>query len=279
MKKTPLALLLAVACGPSKADTGADADDDPLVTTDVITDTTVDINTTTEPTSTTQPTTSSGDTGTTDEDLGNPAGPCNPRGNPDCPGTYTCCSDDPATVGGKLPNYFNPTTIDDTFGTPIFSGNNNALSTSGQCVQTGDFPSPFATGCAVPCNPRWDADSRETVCGAASVCCSFTQIDPDKDCILDGGTWRAVTGADIGKDFNGVKETWGPLHTTNQDPDGTSCMTFAGGSGTFNQEALEDCIRQLSVADQRGFCYAPELCPCTEDLCAQKNPGYVNKCP
>jgi hypothetical protein len=50
----------------------------------------------------------------------------------------------------------------------------------------------------------------------------------------------------------------------------------AGGTGTPNKDILADCYDQLSVANQRGFCYAQ--CPCIEDKCDQKNPGFVPKC-
>jgi hypothetical protein len=101
------------------------------------------------------------------------------------------------------------------------------------------------------------------------------ELDPAKDCVMDSGTglWRAVTGADIPK-----LSTWGDKHTTNQDPQGTSCTLFATGGGTMPKDdaALADCYAQLTVADQRGFCY--KSCPCIEDVCAMKNPGYVSPC-
>jgi hypothetical protein len=259
-----LALALLAACGPGKSDT--DTDDDVTGDTPAVT----------EPPTSSEPT--SGDP--TEEDPGNPAGVCDPSADSLCPTDYICCSDDPATVGGKTPNFFNPGVVDDEYGVPIFSGNNNSLSTWGRCVEVGGFTSPFASGCPVPCNPTWEPARLTEICGTTSTCCSFTQLDPAKDCVLDPDTqrWRAVTGKDIGKEFNGVPEMWGPLHTTNQDPYGTSCMLFSGPGGMMNQEVFEDCVEQLSVADQRGFCYAPAQCPCTEDLCAQKNPDYVPKC-
>jgi hypothetical protein len=266
-----LALLLA-ACGPDKADTDDDATDTPAVT-DGSADTTEP-----PPPTSSEPTTA--DDSTTEEDPGNPAGVCDPSADSLCPTDYVCCSDDPATVGGKTPNFFTNQNNDE-YGAPIFSGNNNPLSTWGRCVAIGGFASPFASGCPVPCNPTWEPTRTQEICGVTAICCPFTQLDPAKDCVIDPDTqrWRAVTGKDIGMSFNGVQETWGDLHTTNQDPTGASCMLFASGGGGFNQAAFEDCIDQLSVADQRGFCYSPDGCPCTEDLCDQKNPDYVPKCP
>lgn len=216
-------------------------------------------------------------------EFGNPSFRCSPSGLPkdeaDCPDDQKCCSDDPASTGGKIPNYFKPTTVDATYGTPLFSGNNNPLSTSGMCVKTGGFPSPFPSGCPIPCDPTWDVKVQTEICGdpAMSKCCQMQELDPNKDCVLDNNVWRAVTGADIGTEFSGVRETWGPLHSTNQDPDGLGCMAFAAGGGTFSEAALNDCLDQLTVANRRGFCYAPTECPCIEDVCALKN-GAAPKC-
>ena len=87
------------------------------------------------------------------------------------------------------------------------------------------------------------------------------------------GLWRAVTGADI---FAQPALTgWGPGHSTNQDPDALGCATFAGTNSGADPTYV-DCLNQLSVANQRGFCNA--TCPCVEDLCALKNPGAVPTC-
>lgn len=260
---TSLVLLLA-ACGPGKAD-------DDGATTDITTDTIDSDSGDTDPSSPTAPPT------TGDEETGNPAGPCSPAElEPgDCPTDYVCCSDDPATTQGRIPNYFQSGKIDDKYGAPIFSSNNNVLSYSGQCVEIGGFASPFANDCPVPCNPTWPADIQLEICGVTATCCQFTELDPDKDCVLDPDTnlWRAVTGADIPS-----LTTWGTLHTTNQDPQGASCMLFASGGGPFDMDAFMDCVAQLTVADQRGFCYDPTQCPCKEDPCAMKNPGWVPRC-
>lgn len=253
----PLALLLFLACSPGSADTDTD---------------TTNATEATEP----QPTTDDVPTSGPETDGENPAGQCSPVDGSPCPSDYICCSDDPATVGGKTPNYFNPGVVDDVYDTPLFSGDNNDRSRSGQCIETGGFVSPFASGCPVPCNPRWDKGRQDEICGTTAICCQFTELDPDKDCVLDPDTnkWRAVTGEDIPELTN-----WGPLHTTNQDPTSERCIEFAtDGSNNLNEDLYDDCIEQLSVADQRGFCYSPDLCPCREDLCDMKNPGYVAIC-
>jgi len=257
MHRTLLCTLLFVACGPGKGDDGESSGSS---------ESTGETDPTSDPSTPTAP--------TTGEEQENPAGVCNPNANTACPADYICCSDDPATVGGRTPNYY-VGVIDDEYGPPIFSGNNNALSHWGQCVLVGGFASPFASGCPVPCNPTWDEARLAEICGT-STCCPFTMLDPAKDCVMDpqSGLWRAVTGHDIPQ-----LTTWGSLHTTNQDPNGASCSTFASGGGPLDMEAYEDCVAQLTVADQRGFCYDPAQCPCYEDLCDQKNPGWVPRCP
>jgi hypothetical protein len=218
-------------------------------------------------------------------DFGNPSFRCNPAADAECPSGETCCSDDPATVGGKKPNYFakdgagNPL-LNDEYGQPIFSGNNNPLSFSGMCVKVGGFTSPFTNGCPTPCNPTWDAATQLEICGnpQMSVCCQAQELDPVRDCVLDGSTWRAVTGKDIGPAEAGGLTSWGGAHASNQDPDGKSCEVFASGTGTFSMDAYNDCVSQLTVANQRGFCYNPSECPCVEDVCDMKNATYTPKC-
>ncbi|HEY0139182.1 MAG TPA: hypothetical protein VGB85_34075 [Nannocystis sp.] len=261
MRLSPLLLVLAVAC----ADREVPADDSTAE------DTTADVGTTGPTSDPTGPVTDAS-TGPTTGELDNPSGFCSPAQDPGaCPADYICCSDDPATTKARLPNYFNGKN-DDKYGVPIFSGANNALSFSGQCVDVGEFPSPFEGGCPVPCDPTWDPADRDALCGVGALCCPFRQVDPIKDCVLDPVTnkWRAVHGTDIGK-----LTTWGPAHTTNQDPTGASCLSFAGGAMP-DKAVLADCYEQLTVADRRGFCY--KTCPCYEDLCDQKNPGYVPRC-
>jgi hypothetical protein len=209
-------------------------------------------------------------------ELDNPSGFCSPVAqNPAvCPQDYICCSDDPATTQGRLPNYFNGKN-DEVYGVPIFSGANNALSYSGQCVEVGGFSSPFGSGCPVPCNPTWTAAENQTICGAAAVCCPFQTVDSGQGLRARPGDQQVAVGA--GQRHSGAHPMGGDPHTTNQDPNGTSCNLFATpGGGPLDLEALADCYAQLTVADQRGFCYFD--CPCYEDLCDQKNPGYVSRC-
>lgn len=218
-------------------------------------------------------------------DLGDPSFRCNPAqaaktGESGCPEEQTCCSDDPATIGGKVPNYFKDGTNDSRYGTPLFSDLNNSLSTQGMCVTLG-FDSPLINGCPVPCNPTWDPADIVEICGPTAQCCQTQELDPAKDCILDGDRWRAATGADVLAQPQ--RSGWGGQHTTNQDPNAAGCKTFATGTpgvepmGEAQNAAFRDCISQLSVANQRGFCYAFG-CPCIEDVCGQKNADYVPKC-
>jgi len=253
MRTAVIVLALLVAC------TGRTAQD-----TETSTAGTTEPGNTSDPTSPTTPTTG---------ELDNPSGFCSPFAQDPaaCPTDYVCCSDDPATTQGRLPNYFGQA-IDETFGEPIFSGDRNALSHSGQCVDLG-FASPLANGCPVPCNPTWTQAQVATICGVGLSCCAFRTVDPDRDCVLDPQTsrWRSVRGSDIG----GLSK-WGSAHSTNQDPLGESCIAFATVDGVPVKERLDDCFDQLSVADQRGFCY--QGCACAEDLCDMKNPDWVPRC-
>ncbi|MFZ6184585.1 hypothetical protein [Nannocystis pusilla] len=198
---------------------------------------------------------------------------CNPaqataQGDNGCPGEETCCSDDPATVGGKIPNYYMDGVSNERYGAPLFSDNNNALSTQGMCVKTGDFDSPLINGCPVPCNPKWDTATINEIC-MGSQCCQTQELDPARDCIMVDGKWRGANGSDI----LAMRSGWGGQHATNQDPIAAGCTVFAQG----DQKSLRDCIEQLGVASSRGFCYLLG-CPCVEDVCEMKNPDYVPRC-
>lgn len=206
--------------------------------------------------------------GCPEPELQNPSFRCNPAAGGGCPDDEICCSDDPATVGGKIPNYYMDGTNNDKYGVPLFSDINNSLSTQGMCVATGDFMSPLVTGCPVPCNPKWEAARITEICGTAQ-CCQTQELDDVKDCVMVGGRWRAAKGEDVLNKLSG----WAGSHTTNQDPFIEGCKVFSQG----DQAALLDCVEQLTVADQRGFCYSLG-CPCVEDVCDMKNPDWVPKC-
>ncbi|WAS93404.1 hypothetical protein [Nannocystis punicea] len=198
---------------------------------------------------------------------------CNPalataQGDNGCPGEETCCSDDPAAVGGKLPNYYMDGVVNEKYGAPLFSDNNNALSSQGMCVKTGDFDSPLVNGCPTPCNPTWDSATINDICKGAQ-CCQTQELDPARDCIMVEGKWRAANGSDVIAGRSG----WGGEHATNQDPIAAGCKTFSQG----DDKSLRDCIGQLGVASSRGFCYVLG-CPCIEDVCEMKNPDYVARC-
>lgn len=194
--------------------------------------------------------------------------PCNPQDEPGING-YRCCSDDPAAVGGALPAYQG---LGIAGGMPYFSEANNDLSSTGQCVRVADLQgqgllSGGVEGCPIPCNPTWSGAEVDAVCGPARVCCQTVELQPS-DCVRDPvtGLWRPVTGDDIGE-----LTQWAPGdHQTHQDPNGASCLALAGSLG----DEFEDCVRQLTVADQRGYCMAlgaGQLCPLVQ-------PGYIDAC-
>ncbi len=222
---------------------------------------------------------------------------CDPS-NPACPtkygsGTYVCCSDDPAaididTLDSALPTYGGGT------GIPLFSSATNSLSSSGFCIDTTQVPLDAAVGepgdgtaCPKPCNPTWAPADITTVCGAGTSCCASVEIQ-ELDCgfdtsLGDAGCWRPVTGGDI-MGLGGVDASdWSSSdHATHQDPGGGGCEQFvtANGAalmmaGVSLQDAQIACFRQLTVANQRGFCQGPMDCPLANpayrDACEQRN--------
>lgn len=210
---------------------------------------------------------------------------CNPRQQDNCPETHFCCSDDPAAESGDLPAYMGKNISGST---PYFSGTNNALGTSGLCVNRDEIPfgsglaEPAAANCPIPCNPTWSDADIAAVCGASSAtairtCCQTVQLDP-KDCVIDrdSGMYRPVTGADIGAEYeNGTKVTdWSPgAHKTHQDAGGQGCLGLAMGDD--KSPVFTDCVEQLTVANQRGFCMslaAGQSCP------TDPTRGYIDAC-
>jgi hypothetical protein len=204
---------------------------------------------------------------------------CNPRQADNCPDTHYCCSDDPAAVGGARPEYLGKDI--GSSDTPIFSGMNNGLGTSGMCIRRDDIPpgygllDPGAENCPVPCNPRWEQDDINAVCGGSDTqpasCCQTAELEP-KDCILVGSSWRPVEGTDYQDDGSGPT-FWTPgEHATHQDPGLAGCQQFALG----NQSTYNDCIDQLTVADQRGFCMF--LQTAMGEVCGTDNMNYIDPC-
>ncbi|MCH9687698.1 MAG: hypothetical protein K0V04_40080 [Deltaproteobacteria bacterium] len=208
---------------------------------------------------------------------------CEPRQENNCPETHFCCSDDPAAPGGVLPDYVGKGIgVDDDpapSAAPFFSGANNSLSTSGMCVRVSDIPGqglmePTAVDCPIPCNPTWEESWIRDVCGETRVCCQTVAMEA-ADCVQGSdGAFRPVTGADIP-----ALTSWTPgQHATHQDPNGDGCLGLAGGSNT--SPVFADCVAQLSVANQRGFCMslgANQTCPTAQpgfiDACTQRNGG------
>lgn len=198
---------------------------------------------------------------------------CNPKQEQNCPDTHFCCSDDPAAPGGAKPDYAGKGV--DGGEKPFFSGDNNNLGVSGMCVRVDDIAGQgltelAAANCPIPCNPTWDEAWIDDVCGTTRVCCQTVELE-QKDCILDPDTnmYRPVTGADI----IAGRSQWRPAdHETHQDPNGGSCLALAGGDQ--DNPTYLDCVSQLSVADQRGFCMALAV----GQGCPTEQPGYVDAC-
>jgi hypothetical protein len=197
---------------------------------------------------------------------------CKPNQESNCPDTHFCCSDDPAAVGGAKPNYTGKNIDDGAM--PYFSGDNNGLGTAGMCVRVDDIAGQglvelAAANCPIPCNPTWSEEWIDDVCGSARVCCQTVELEA-KDCVIDpaDNKYRPVNGDDIG-----VLSAWRPNdHATHQDPNGSTCLALAAGDNS--SPVFQDCVRQLSVADQRGFCMALAA----GQACPTDQPTYVNAC-
>lgn len=211
---------------------------------------------------------------------------CDPRQGDNCPDTHTCCSDDPSTADGSLPQFMGKTPISGA-STPLYADLANTAGTSGMCVNTDSIPAgaglAAADNCPIPCNPRWSAADVSSVCGPGRMCCQTVELG-DKDCVqeTDSGVWRPVTGADIctptannpcpivpATNWNNV------AHATHQDPNGTVCAAVSGGAGTAK---FAECIKHLTVADQRGFCMSDKDDQGLPLVCPTKQPTYVDAC-
>ena len=119
---------------------------------------------------------------------------CDPKQKSPCPEddthSWVCCSDDASAGGGRLPKFGDEPDEDSTkWGIPLFAGQHNQLSRSGMCVNVGSgagqvngpIESGQAQGCLLPCNPSWDKDDVEDVCGSDRICCQTAEIT-ENDC-------------------------------------------------------------------------------------------------
>lgn len=218
---------------------------------------------------------------------------CDPAGrDPQCPtrDDYLCCSDDGLAIELANPDAFALPSFADSGGSgvPVFALDRNANGRWGMCVRRGSVPpvADVGNGCPIPCNPRWDEQAVESVCGVGQICCQTSEIDA-RDCVFDSslgdaGCHRPVRGEDI-TGLGGLElSDWAAgRHATHQDPGGVACQAFVDDlddaqlEGSSREAVLAACIRQLGVADQRGFCLGVSLCPLAQpsyrDACEQLN--------
>ena len=212
---------------------------------------------------------------------------CDPAGaEPRCPDEFFCCSDDPAalTMNGddptsttSLPAYGDETPGEERWAKPIFSGDANNRSRSGMCTRLGTdelmLESGVAAGCPIPCNPTWTDDDVEAVCGVENaVCCQTVELT-EEDCVKDqNGCYRPATGADV-YDSNIDTQWEASRHRTHQDPAGIGCKAeFSDSSDGFRE-----CVRRLTVANQRGFCIAPTDSG-DRRACPLAHSNYIDAC-
>ncbi len=236
--------------------------------------------------------TESGDTDSTDEGTTTGESLLGPTCSPaldDCEGGAPCCSTDPAAIDLDaldqlvLPAYSGKSI---TGGIPLFADGNNALSQRGICIDEDVPPQAgleLAPGCPIPCDPRWDNNDVEEVCGGSAICCQIEELTLD-DCVFDptrgdAGCWRPVTGFDIvglgGMDLS----EWGASeHATHQDPglaaDG-ACETWVAGlpPEVDPDEFRAACQRRLGVASSRGLCLGGQAM-----VCPYAQPSYRDAC-
>ena len=202
---------------------------------------------------------------------------------------HLCCSDDPTALDlNDLEAEVTPAYVGrGGEGVPVFSGANNASSSSGVCVAEGLVPPTSALadvgaqGCPVPCNPQWDASDVSAVCGSGALCCQIQELQAE-DCVFDPnlselGCFRPATGYDILLGYT----TWAPSeHATHQDPGGLNCEQFVAAlptqvltdAGITAADALNACYQRLGVASQRGLClFGATVCPYAA-------PDYIDAC-
>lgn len=105
--------------------------------------------------------------------------------------------------------------------------------------------------CPRACNPRWPGRHIVDVCGPDVPCCQTKELLP-ADCIRDvtTGLWRTMDGRDAEAAALCGDARWGE-GGTHQDPDFAGCEAIADAR---SGELFLECVRQLGVADQRGFC-------------------------
>jgi hypothetical protein len=199
---------------------------------------------------------------------------CDPsRGKDACHEAHFCCSDDPAARGGALPDYANRE-IDGA--EPLFSGLNNAVGRTGMCVRVEDIPAgaglvdPGAESCPIPCNPTWTDEEVWEVCGEGASCCQTVEL-AESDCVLDEqtGCYRPARGDDIVERGDPWDKS---AHDTHQDPGLNGCADLAADGSV----EPEDCYRQLTVADQRGYCMF--LNTSMGETCQFDAEGYLSAC-
>lgn len=194
-------------------------------------------------------------------------------------GAKVCCSDDPATARGLVPDY-QAIRVDGTdpadFGDPLFSGARALFSEWGQCVIPNFAPENVdLRTCPRPCNPRWSQERIQAVCSPTSdfpaSCCPTIPTVPE-DCVFIDGRWRAIRGTDVASPVDWITDSPG----TRQDPELSGCHDWATlPDGRVDPERLRDCVDQLTAADGRGACGSGD-CPGSDsdlvDPCEAMNP-------
>lgn len=186
--------------------------------------------------------------------------PCDPRGfTAGRRDDYLCCSDDPSAADGLVPDYESLALPDGVGSSPLFAGDRASWSAWGQCTIKGfEERNSDLGGCPRPCNPRWSAERIALVCQRPGDLCCPTIPTQATDCVFVDGRWRAIRGSDLASPEAWIVDEPG----TRQDPALDGCGDWATVDGRHDVSRFADCVKQLSAADQRGFCV-----PDTEGSC------------
>lgn len=177
--------------------------------------------------------------------------------------TERCLSIDASAAGGRLPRYPDVDAPASEFGEPLFSLDRNDWSLFGKCALE---PVREASAVHVACDPTWDSETIELVCG--TIGCLQDDAVVEEDCVLVDGVWRAVRGSDVSTPEEWIVDEPG----TRQDPELEGCTDYATSSeGVVDPGKLLDCVHQLGAADRRGFCIDSVTQPPPPDVCADKN--------
>ena len=187
-----------------------------------------------------------------------------------CPDDEICCSDDPAALDfsrsrrTRTPSIRGPRRLRHS----LVLGRPKRRQLLRRVHQIGDWVA-LPSGCPVPCNPSWDSDSVDAICGTGTFCCQTLEVDGVGLRVRIPRSVTRVAGDQFWRRHHGTR---GGLDATSWfceralDPARSRRATSARrGSWASPTRSSTDasatagdvqvaCLRRLGVANQRGFC-------------------------